>query len=285
MKTEILEPEKKQVLDMEISPLQRRAGALVVSSAEERLALANDIEYAKTLKENIEEKFHPTANKVAAREVYEAALDTEKQFYVPIDLFITNAKKAINGWDTSESLRIQREAREAEEKRLQEEREAKAKRDAEIRAEQEAEERRQLEEYERLEKERKAKLELQQSATENGNAKVAGIAAKEVAKIDGKIEEVKREGEEKMAQIERKAEEPLPEKVKFTPPPQPAKKLIWKARCTNVFKLCQSIAAGLVPYTLIDGVSQMELNKVAKNYDGVSKIDGLEFTQETNGRI
>lgn len=284
MSNAILEPEQKQTIDLEITPLLNRAANLVVKSDGDRALLVQDIKSAEELKERIEGKFHPTANKVASYEVYQAALDTEHQFYDPINAFIAAAKRVVKGWDTSETLRIQREQREAIEKREQAEREEKAKREAEALAAQEAEERRQLEEFERLEKEKKAKLDLQKAATESGNAKVAGIAAKEVAKIDNQIETVRQEGEQKIAEIQSKAEEPPVEKMKFTPPPAQIKKLVWKARVTNMIKLCRQIGEGNVPFSVVD-VQQSKLNDFAKAYDGQTKIEGLEFYQESTGRI
>lgn len=279
-----IEVEKRQTIEFEVSPLERRAGTLVVRTSEDRVTLVHDIKDAEALKERIEEKFHPTANKVAAREVYEGALDTEKQFYAPIDLFITNGKRAVKVWDTNETLRIQRQQREEQDKKDQAEREEKARREAEAKAAQEAEEKRQLEEFERLEKEKKAKLDLQKAAEESGNAKVAGIAAREVAKLENQIETVKQEGAEKIAEIREKAEAPAPEKVKFQPPPEAVKKLITKGRVINMTKLCRAIADGLVPFSVVE-VRVSELNDFAKKQDPNKKIDGLEFYQEATGRL
>ena len=151
-------------------------------------------------------------------------------------------------------------------------------------AAQEAEERRQLEEFERLEKEKKEKLALQQAAMDSGNAKVAGIAAKEVAKIDNQIQTVAEEGQRKIEEIQAKAEEIPAPALKFTPPPPPTKKLVWKARVTSMMKLCKSVAAGDVPFNVVE-VQQAKLNDFAKGYDGSTRIEGLEFYQESTGRL
>ena len=148
-----MEPEQKQTINLEITPLAKRVGNLTVRNQSDRAVLVIDVKAAEELKKRIEEKFHPSANKVAAREVYEASLDTEKQFYLPIDTFIMAGKKEIKTFDTNETIRIQREQREAQEKQEQAEREAKAKREAEAKALQEAEEKRILEEAQKLEPE------------------------------------------------------------------------------------------------------------------------------------
>lgn len=280
----ILEQEQKQAIETEVSPALEKAKSLVVRNHEERSLAAAFIEGLKDMKEKIEERFHPTANKKKSYAVYEDLLETEKAFYVPIDLAIELSRKTVRKFDTDETIRIQREQREAQEKKDQQEREERAKREAEAKAEQEAEERRQLEEFERLEKEKKDKLALQQAATEAGNSKVAGIAAKEIAKIDNQILQVEQDGEKKIEEIQRKAEDIPAEKLKFTPPPLPTKKLIWKARVTNMAKLCRSIGEAEVPFCVVE-IRQSALNDFAKNYDGKTKIEGLEFYQEATGRI
>jgi len=279
-----LEEEQKQTIETEISPLLEKARCLVVKNQGERMEAVNFLKGLKILKDKIEERFHPTQNKKMAYETYSASLDTEKAFYEPIDNAERISKRTVKDFDTSETLRIQREAREAEEKRLQQEREETAKREAEAKAEQEAEEKRQLEEFERLEEEKKKKQELQQAATEAGNAKVAGIAAKEVTKIDSQIERVVEESDKKIEEIQRKAEESPAPKMKFTPPPAPTKKLVWKARVTNMMKLCRSVGAGDVPFNVVEARGSA-LNDFAKSHDGKTKIEGIEFYQESTGRI
>lgn len=279
-----LETEQKQVLETEISPILETAKSMVVKNQEQRSFAASFIAQLKDLKENIETRFHPTANKKKAYEVYESLLATERAFYNPIAEAEAIAKKSVRDFDTSETLRIQREQREAQEKEEQKEREEKAKREAEAKAEQEAEEKRQLEEFERLEEEKRKKIALQQSATESGNAKVAGIAAKEVAKIESEIQKVSEEGEKKLDEIKQKAEEAPALKMAFKPAPMPVKKLVWKARITNMMKVCRAIGSGDVPFNVVE-VRQSALNDFAKDYDGKTKIEGLEFYQESTGRI
>ena len=280
----ILDPEQQQTIDREIVPLVRNVQHLAVKSAEDRAVLVSDIKAAEALKEAIETKFHPTQNKKVAYENYELTLDTEHQFYDSLNAFISDGKRSIKGWDTSETIRIQRQQREEQERKEQAEREERARREAEAKAAQEAEERRQLEEFERLEAEKKKKQELLKSASESGNAKVAGIAAKEIAKIDSESQRVADEGAAKIAEIQAKAEEPAPVMPKFTPPPAPMKKLIQKARVTNMVKFCRSIGNLDIPWNTVE-VRQAQLNDFAKTHDPSIKIEGIEFYQEVNGRI
>lgn len=280
------DPEKKKTIESEITPLAIRTATLSVSSQEDRANLAEEVKSAEDLKKRIEEKFHPTANRKLADEQRDAARDTEKQFYDPIDAFIKKAKEVVKLFDTKESQRIERERREVKEKEDQKAAEDKAQREAEAAAAADAEEKRILDEAQRLEDERKKKLELQQSATESGNSKVAGLAAKEVARIDNKIADVIEAGQQKIADIHRKAEEIPTPPIRFnTPAPAVApKKLVWKARVTNMQKLCMAIGGGAVPFSVVE-VRVSAMNDFAKGYDGSSQILGLEFYQESTGRL
>ena len=279
-----LEVEQKKQIDIEIVPLIERTRNLIVKTHDERGLLVSEIKRVKTLRESYEQQLHLTANRLAAKELYDASRDTEKTVYDPIDNFVIEATKAVKTFDTSESLRIQKEQREIAEKEVQRERESQAQREAEAKAAQEAEERAALAEYERLEAEKEAKKKLQASAEASGNAKVAGIAAKEVAKIDNQIQQVQETHEAKIEEIKAKAEDVPAPKLHIQAPQNPVKKLAWKARVSNTMKLCRSVVAGDVPFNIIE-VSQVELNKFAKGYDGETKIEGLEFYQESTGRL
>jgi hypothetical protein len=280
----ILQPEEKQTIETEITPLALRANNLIVKNREERGALASDIKAAADLKEKIEEKFHPTSNKVKARETYEAALDTEKQFYEPINRFITAGKGAIKHFDTQEAIKIQREEREAREREEQKEREAQAQREAEARAAQEAEEKRLIEEFQKIEDERKQKEELAKKATESGNSKVAGIAAREVAKLDQELKKTQEEGQRRLDEIKEKAEAPVMEVLKFNKPAKASAKLVWKARVKNPLLACRSVGDGLIPFSAVE-FKQSALNDLGKNYDGKTPVPGIEFYQEASSRI
>ena len=245
MTTLQLEPEQKKAIETEISPALEQARSLVVRNQEERGLAAAFIERLKQMKDKIEERFHPTANKKKAYAVYEDLLETEKAFYDPINTAIEVSRKTVREFDTAETLRIQREQREAQEKREQQEREETAKRDAEARA---------------------------------------AIEAEEVAKIDNEMQQVKADTEQKIEEIQKKAEETPAIKMDFKPTPLPTKKLVWKARVTNMMKLCRSISNGEVPYSVLE-VRPSDLSDFAKKYDGKTKIEGLEFYQESTGRI
>lgn len=276
-------PEQKTTLELEVLPLANKV--IVVKNQEDRALVVADIRSAELLAEKIEERFHPTANKVTAYRAYEQALDTEKQFYNPINAFIKKAKEIVKSFDTSETLRIQREAREAEERQRQKEREEQAKRDAELKAAQEEADRKAVEEFQRIEAEKQKNLELQKQAEAAGNTKVAGIAAKEVAKLEGEEQKVQAEHEETVAKIEQKKEEPLPTfTFKTTPQAAQAKKLVWKAKVINPLLACQSVGAGLIPTSAVEFKASV-INDLGKSYVEGQKVPGIQFYQETSGRI
>lgn len=280
----ILEAEVREKIDLKIKPLEKRALSLTVKNQDERAMLVADAKDAKSLMEQYEETLHLDANTAQARELYEATRDTRDAVYNPIKAFVKAATEAVKKFDTNETLRIQREQQEAKEKEDQKEREEKARITAETNAALEAEEKKQLEEFERLENEKKKKQELQASANASGNAKIAGIAAKEVARLDNEITQVQEQGEKKIEEIKAKAEEEPPAKLNITKPAIALKKLTWKAKVTNMMKLCRQIGEGNVPFAVVE-VRQSQLNDFAKNHDGKTKIEGIEFYQESTGRI
>jgi hypothetical protein len=98
-----------------------------------------------------------------------------------------------------------------------------------------------------------------------------------------KAADAEKEGKPEVAEalLEQAATPPMPA---FTPPPVAVKKLIWKARVLNVQALCRAIAAGTVPFSVVE-IRQSQLNDFAKGYDGQTKIDGLQFYKESVGRI
>lgn len=103
-----------------------------------------------------------------------------------------------------------------------------------------------------------------------------------------KLEEQARKAEEKgkveKAEVLREQAQSVTVAPSFTPTPVSTKKLIWKCKVTNLFFLCKAIASGQVPFSVVE-VRASALNDFAKNHDGKTKIEGLEFYQESNGRI
>lgn len=275
-----LSQEQSQTIETEIHPLQVRAASLVVRNPEERALLVSDVEQAEGLKKRIEERFHPTANRKAADEARDAARDTEKAFYDPIDAFVKNAKVAVRTFDTEEAKRVQRERDDAEAKRLQKEKDDAAAKQAAI----DAEDARILADAAELQRQKDAAQKIKDDAIDAGNTKLAGIAGKEVSKLAGKIENVMEEGQKKIDTLKTAAEEPPAPPMRFQPPPTPIKKLVWKARPTNMIALARSVAAGVVPFNVLD-VRVSALNDFAKTYDGKSRVEGLEFYQESTGRL
>lgn len=126
------------------------------------------------------------------------------------------------------------------------------------------------------------------------------IKAQKAAELaEAKRQEEERKAREKLEEQARKAEEKgktekaeaLREQAQtvtvapsFAPAPAATKKLVWKARVSNPLLACKSIGEGLIPFNAVD-FKQTALNDLGKNYDGKSKIPGIEFYQDVNGRI
>jgi len=229
MTTAILEQEQKQAIESEIAPALQKARALVVKNQDQRSEAVSFVKSLKAMKEKIEERFRPTANKKKAYEVYEDLLETEHAFYDPIDEAVKVTNATVKQFDTQEAMKAQREAQEAEAKRQEAERK----------------------ERERLEA-------LAKKAEEKGKVEKAELLREQAVTVNVA--------------------------PSFTPPPQPTKKLIWKAKVTNLFQLCQAIAAGQVPFSVVE-IRVSALNDFAKNHDGKTKINGIEFFQEAVTRI
>lgn len=223
-----LEPEQKEAIETEIAPIIREARSLVVKSQDQRAYAITFAGRLKHLRERIEERFHPTANKKKIYAAYEASLETEHAFYDDIDSAGKEVKRIVSEYDREEALKAQREAAAAEAKRLEEERKAREK------------------------------LEAQAKAAEE----------------KGKIEK---------AEALREQAETVTVAPVFTPTRE-VKKLVWKARVTNMMQLCKAISEGLVPWNVLE-IRQSEMNSFAKGYDGKTEIPGLTFYQDVNGRI
>lgn len=231
MQTETVETmeSEKQIIETEITPMLERARSIHIMTREQRGFAENMVKSLKEMRARIEETFHPTRNKQAAYKAYDAALETEKSFYGPIDEAEKLTKAAIKKFDTAIALKAQQEA----------ERQEAERRDRE---------------------------------------------AKERAKLEAKAEKELAKGNEAKAETLLEQAENVKLAPSFTPPPEAVKKLVTKARVLNMFKLCKLICEGLVPYSVIE-VKQSALNDWAKSQDPKSKMDGIEFTQEVNGRI
>lgn len=107
---------------------------------------------------------------------------------------------------------------------------------------------------------------------------------KEREKLEAKAVKLEESGKKAKAEMIREQAQNVQVLPEFAPPQMPTKKLIWKARCTNLFLLCKAIASGQVPFSVVE-VRLSALNDFAKNYDGKTKVDGLEFYQEVASRI
>lgn len=278
-----LQPDQQETINHEVMPLAKTS--LVVRNAEDEARVVAAVRAAEELMERIEDRFHPSANRETAYRAYEQALDTEKAFYEGLKKLKKEGAANVKTWRANEALRIQREAREAQERQAQKEREEQAKRDAEARAAQEEADRKAVEEFQRIEAEKKKSLELQQQAEASGNAKVAGIAAKEVARLEGQEQAVQEEHAKKSDEIQTKAQMPLNVPA-FKPTPAVMKtvKVVWKARVVNQKLACDSIAAGLIPWSAVE-FKLNALNELGKAYTDGKKIPGIEFFPDTNSRV
>ena len=291
--------DEKQFLESEVVPVVQQAKAIVVTSDEERAVAEKVINDWKEKKIIIEKRFHPTANKVAARELYEDSLDTEKKFYEPFDTAIGIVKITVKSWDRSEALRVERDKEEAEKKRLEDEKREKDRLEAKAREEKAKAEDAAKKAKESEERAAAAKIELDEAKDKAAQAAVNGDGtAKKIAEIEIKAKDnearIETQNAEQHAKIaEESAEnaailqdqaETVQVEPKFTPPPTPVKKLIWKARILSVKIVCRSIGEGLLPFQMVE-IKPSVLNEIGKNYDGKTRIPGLEFYQDVNGRI
>lgn len=226
--TPTMTAEQEHEIQSEVIPALQRARSLVVKDQEDRTLAKSFVEGLKNMKEKIEERFSPTANKKKAYAVYESLLAAEHAFYDPIDEAISVTNKTVKQFDTQEAIKIQRAAQEAEAKR---------------------------QEAERVEREKL--LEKARKAEEKGKAEKAEVLREQA------------------------------ETVTVAPtfvPTQAVKKLVWKAKVNNLFMVCQAIAKGQIPFSVVE-IRVSALNDFAKGYDGKTKIDGIEFYQEVSSRI
>jgi hypothetical protein len=126
-------------------------------------------------------------------------------------------------------------------------------------------------------------IKIQRQAQED-KAKRQKAEREECERLEAKAMKEAEKGNTEKAEVLLQQAETVTVAPSFTPPPQPAKKLIWKCKVTNLFALCQAIATGQVPFSVVE-VRQSALNDFSKNYDGKTKINGIEFYQEAITRI
>lgn len=117
MKTE--KNEEQLMIEKKVRPLVEEARTVVIESVASRREGVAFLETLKTLRERIEEQFHPTRNKTASYAAYQAALQTEKAFYEPLKTAEYMVKEKIRQYDRNEALRLQTERAAEEAKRQQ----------------------------------------------------------------------------------------------------------------------------------------------------------------------
>ena len=291
--------EQKQVLEQEVPALKEKALALKVIDTLTRQNAEVFVKTLRSFKDKIEERFHPTKNKKDAYKLYEQTLDTEKAFYVPIDEAIKIASETVKEYDRKQAIAAREAAEKIERERQERERVERERMERESR---EAVEKAKLEEQkakEAREREAAAKIEKEEAEKKLAEASAAGDAtAKKVAEIEVKAKdreikinaeaaetaEIATEGHLEQAQVAQEQSESVSLEPKPTPVAKEVKKLVWKARVISVKIACRSIGEGLLPFTMVD-IKPGELNKIAKDYDGKTRIPGIEFYEDVSGRI
>lgn len=221
--------DQELAINNEVLPLTKQAMAITVSSKSDRDLASFFVDNVKKFKADIEQRFHPTANKKQAYEAYQSALDTEKAFYDPLDNCVKIVTATVKEYDRKEAIAQQQIIAAADAKRREEERK----------------------ERERLE------------------------AQAQKAEAKGNVEK---------AEALREQAETVSAAPVFTPTTQPVKKLITKARVTNMVKLCALIVAGEIPYNVVE-VSLSNLNAWAKTQEASKKYEGIELYQDVNSRV
>ena len=123
-----------------------------------------------------------------------------------------------------------------------------------------------------------------QKEQELAEAKRREEERKERERIEEQARKAEEKGKVEKAEALREQEQKVSIAPTFTPPPQPVKKLIWKARVVNPLLACQSIGSGVVPTSVVE-FKQAALNDLGKMYDGKTKIPGFDFYQDVASRI
>ena len=107
---------------------------------------------------------------------------------------------------------------------------------------------------------------------------------KERAKLEAKAEKELEKGNTAKAETLFDQAENVQVAPSFAPPPAAVKKLTTKAEVLNRMELCKLIAAGVIPFSVID-INQAQLNAWAKTVDPKKQYDGIRLYQESAGRI
>lgn len=299
METQVMAVEEKEFLQKEVEPVIQMARQVVVNSDADRACAESLIDHWNNKMEMIEERFHPESNKKKAYDLYTASLETVKAFYEPFKTAKKIVTDTVKGWDRREALRVQEEQERARREREEKERKAREEIEAKARAERiraaEAEQKRKESE----ERANAARIEADEAKEKAAQAAVDGDAtAKKIAEGNARAKEsevkietqnaaqhaaVAEQSVENAAVLQDQAESVQVE-TKFTPPPTPVKKLIWKARVVSLKIVCRSIGEGLLPFTLVE-IKPSILNELGKNYDGKTRIPGIEMYQDVSSRV
>lgn len=297
MTTEIAVQE--EAIKKEVTPIKAQANALIVEDPVQRSVAIDLIKIWKDLKASIEERFTPTANRKKALDLWQSTKDTENAFYEPIDEAIAIATKKVKDFNTEEAKRVERDRQAEESRRREAERKERERLDAIAMEEALKAEKAKKEAKDAEERKKAAEIEAEEAKIKKAEAAIAGDKTAE------KVADIQIAAKEKEAKTELRAAEKAIETAKvsadnaeiaadqastvelapkFTPPPVAVKKLVWKCKVVSVKIACRSVYEGLIDFNGVE-FKQSTLNEIGKNYDGKTRIAGLEFWQESTGRI
>jgi len=242
-----------QVIEEMSGDVVESANTLVVTNQDQYNGCAEFLRVIKAIKKDIDATFDDPIKK--AHEAHKAMVASKKKHYEPLD----NAEKIIKqkslSWWQAEQKKADdaRKARE-EEARKEEEKKRKIKEDQE--REWRRKEKEKQDEADRLEKE--------------GKAEEARKAREEADKAAEKAEERAEQKENvfvPVPDVEETSTKAKGQSVSVT----------WKAEVTDLFALCNAIARGELPETVVQPVMK-ELNNLARTWKDKKKFEGVKFT-------
>ena len=246
-----------QVIEQKANDVVAQATALVVTDQKQYDGCAEFLRSIKAIKHEIDLTFDDPIKK--ARAAHMAMVASKKKHYEPLD----NAEKIVKqkslGWWQGEQDKLEKERKSREEEaRKEEEKKRKIKEDQE--REWRRKEKEKQDEADRLEKE--------------GKAEEARIAREAAEKAGEKAEERAEEAENvfvPVPDVEETATKAKGQSISVT----------WKAEVVDLFALCNTIARGDLPETVVQPVMK-ELNNLARTWKDKKKFDGVKFTAVQN---
>jgi len=241
-----------QVIEKKANDVVSRANALVVEDQNQYDGCAEFLKSIKAIKKEIDATFDDPIKK--AHEAHKAIVASKKKHYEPLD----NAEKIIKQksltwWQEEERKAEEIRKKKEEEARKEEERKRKIKEDQER-------------EWRRKEKEKQDEADRLQR---EGKEEEARKAREEAEKAAEKAEERAEEKENVFVPVPEEEETAKQAKGQSV-------SLTWKAEVTDLFTLCNTIARGDLPETVVQPVMK-ELNNLARTWKDKKKFEGIKF--------